>query len=96
MTNAELNTTILGLKDDMLEKYGIYFNKMSIGSKITTDRQRTSLKAVNLYIKILDYYYNISEAVRGDESSISEEEILVIIGEADKILDTFKSSYYVN
>ena len=36
------------------------------------------------------------ESKENSEKTISEEEILVIIGEADKILDTFKSAYYVN
>lgn len=96
MTNAELNTTILSFKDSLLVCYKSYFDKMSIGSITTGARQRTSLKVINIYIKILDYYYSIPEIVREDTSPITEDEILVIIGEADKLLSTFKSSYYVN
>lgn len=96
MTNAELNTTILSFKDSLLVCYKFYFDKMSIGSITTGARQRTSLKVINIYIKILDYYYSIPEIVREDTSPITEDEILVIIGEADKLLSTFKSSYYVN
>jgi hypothetical protein len=96
MTNAELNTAILSLKSQMLDCTKIYFDKMSIGSKITTDRQRDILEAVDIYLGILDYYYNISEAVREDESPITEDEVLEIIAEASKVLDTYQSAYYVS
>lgn len=96
MTNAELNTAILSIKSQLLDCTKTYFDKMGIGSKITTDRQRELLKAVDIYIGILDYYYNIPEAVREDESPITEDEVLGIIAEASKVLNTYQSSYYVS
>ena len=96
MTNAELNTAILSIKSQMLDCNKTYFDKMSIGSRITTDRQRDVLKAVDIYIGILDYYYNIPELVREDESPITEDEVLGIIAEATKVLNTYQSAYYVS
>ena len=96
MTNAELNTAILSLKSQMLDCTKTYFDKMSVGSRITTDRQRELLKAVDIYIGILDYYYNIPETVREDESPITEDEVLGVIAEASKVLSTYQSSYYVS
>ena len=95
MTNNELNLIILSLKESSLIAHKTYFDKCSIGSIITINRQRLSLKAVNIYIRILDYYYSIPEAEREDTSPITEDEISEIISQADKLLDTFKNSYYV-
>jgi hypothetical protein len=94
MTNNELNLTILSLKESTLIAHKTYFDKCSIGSSTTTSRQRAYLKAVNIYIRILDYYYGIPESEREDTSPITEDEILDVIAQADKLLDTFKSSYY--
>lgn len=96
MSDLELQNTILSIKSQMLDCVKIYFDKMGIGSKITTDRQRDILKTVDIYIGILDYYYNIPEVVREDESPITEDEVLGIIAEASKVLSTYQSAYYVS
>ena len=95
MSDLELQNAILSTKSQLLDCTKIYFDKMGIGSKITTDRQRELLKAVDIYIGILDYYYNIPETVREDESPITEDEVLTIIAESTKLLDTFQLAYYV-
>lgn len=94
MTEAQLTNTILSLKNQYLEANSTYINKIAIGSIITGDRQRESLKAVDIYLLILDYYSGIDSTVREDESPVTEEEILVIIAETTKLLNTFQSSYY--
>lgn len=96
MSDLELQNTILSIKSQMLDCVKIYFDKMGIGSRVTTDRQRELLKAVDMYIGILDYYYNIPKVVREDESPITEDEVLGIIAEATKVLSTYQSSYYVS
>jgi len=95
MTNGELNTAILSIKMQTLDCNKIYLDKMSIGSRITTDRQRELLRAVDIYIFILNYYYNIAINGNTDETVITEDDILTIIGESTKLLNTFQSSYYV-
>ena len=78
----------------VLTSYSIYFNKMAIGSLITGARQREIFKATDLYIQVLEYYANIPEYVRDDESPISESEVQTIIAEATKLFNTFQSHYY--
>lgn len=95
MTNQELATVITSIKVQHLTCYNIYFSKMRIGSLITGFRQREVLKATDLYLQILEYYYGIPESVREDESPITEDEVLEIIGEANNLLLTFQSQYYV-
>ena len=95
MTNAELNTAILSIKAQMLDCNKMYLDKMSIGSRTTTSRQKDVLKAVDIYLGILDYYYGIPEAKREDESPVTEDDALTIIAESTKLLDTFQLAYYV-
>lgn len=96
MTNNELNTAILSIKNQVLDCNKIYLDKMSIGSRITTDRQREVLRAVDIYIFILNYYYAIALVGNTDETVITEDDILEIISESTKLLSTFQSSYYVS
>ena len=96
MTNNELNTAILSIKSQVLDCNKIYLDKMSIGSRISTDRQRELLRAVDIYIFILNYYYAIALAGNTDETVITEDDILGIIAESTKLLSTFQSSYYVS
>lgn len=94
MTDLELSDVITSLKVQHLTCYNIYFKKMAIGSIVTGARQREIFKATDLYIQILEYYANIPEYVRDDESPISESEVQTIIAEATKLFNTFQSHYY--
>lgn len=96
MTDLELNTAILSIKTQMLSCNNPYLKRMSIGAKVTTDRQREVLRAVDIYLYIMDYYASIPEAVRDDESPITEDDVLTIIAESTKLLDTFQSGYYAS
>ena len=96
MTNNELNTAILSIKNQVLDCNKIYLDKMSIGSRTSTDRQREVLRAVDIYIFILNYHYAIALAGNTDETVITEDDILEIISESTKLLSTFQSSYYVS
>lgn len=94
MTDAELSTTISSLKIQHLACYHTYFAKMSIGSIITGNRQREVLKATDLYLQVLDYYYSIPEAKKATESPITEDEVLDVIAECTKLFDTYQNQYY--
>lgn len=92
MTAAELSTTIITLKYNYLVVNNIYINKYRIGTFTTVNRLKELLHVVNLYLQLLDYYSNISS----DELSlaqITEDDIIPIIAEADKLLDTYKLYY---
>lgn len=67
---------------------------MSIGSIVTGNRQREVLKATDLYLQVLEYYYNIPELKREDESPVTESEIEEIIAECTKLFNTFRDQYY--
>jgi len=92
MTPEELNATILTLKYNYLVVNSVYTNKYKLGSLNTVFRLRDLLVAVDTYLEILDYYYNIP-STELELASITEDDILIIIAEADKLLDTYKLYY---
>lgn len=92
MTAEELATTISTLKYNYLVVNHAYANKYRLGSLTTIGRLRDLLDAVDIYLQILDYYANIP-STELTLASITEDDILVIIAEADKLLDTYKLYY---
>ena len=90
MTKDELYNGILGIKSETLINTRKYFNNLRIGSKTTYNRQREVLIALDLYIQILDYYY---DSYNNGINPITEEEIEVIIAECTKLIRTFKDTY---
>lgn len=92
MTSEELASVILALKYNYLVCNSVYIKRYRIGTWTTVNRLRELLYAVDLYLQVLDYYYNIptDEVELGD---ITEEDILLVIAEADKLLDTYKLYY---
>ena len=90
MTRDELYNSILGLKNELLRCNLTYINRRSIGSIISADRMFEILIALDVYMQILDYYYDNTAT---NIEVITEDEILIIIQEATKLVKTFKSSY---
>lgn len=90
MTREELYNSILGLKNELLKCNLTYINRRSIGSTISADRMFEILIALDVYMQILDYYYD--NTVTNIEV-ITKDEILIIVQEATKLVKTFKSSY---
>jgi hypothetical protein len=90
MTRDELYNSILGLKNELLRCNLTYINRRSIGSIISADRMFEILIALDVYMQILDYYYD-NTATKIEV--ITEDEILIIVQEATKLVKTFKSSY---
>ena len=90
MTKEELYNGILGIKSETLLNNRKYFNSLRIGSRTTYNRQREVLIALDIYIQILDYYY---DSYDNGVNPITEEEIEIIVAECTKLLRTFKDTY---
>lgn len=91
MTLDELYNSILGIKLGTLACNSVYLQKCQIGSSVTTNRQKDLLTALDVYNQILDYYYDVKNQ---SSDLITEEEILIVIAEASKVIRIFKDSYY--
>ena len=92
MTAEELAAVISTLKYNYLNVNSVYINKVRIGSFTTVNRLRELLEAVDIFLQILDYYADIPSDELED-AEIDEDDILIIIAEADKLLDTYKLYY---
>ena len=90
MTREELYNGMLGIKSEYLRNNAIYFNNLRIGSKTTYDRQREILIAIELYLQIMDYYYNNTDITI---EIITEEELEIIVAEATRLIRTFNNTY---
>ena len=94
MTQNELATSITSIKLDTLDKYDIYFDRMRIGDRVSSFHQRECLKALDVYIQILEYCYTIDALNNTDKTPITEEDINNVIEAAVGVLRTFKTVYY--
>lgn len=90
MTREELYNAILGLKEETLRCNTIYINRRRIGDIVSTDRMYEILLALDIYMQILDYYYDNDDT---EIEVITEDEILVIVQEATRLTRTFQNSY---
>lgn len=90
MTREELYNAILGLKEETLRCNAIYIIKRRIGDIVSTNRMYEILIALDIYMQILDYYYDNDDT---EIEVITEDEILVIVQEATRLTRTFKNSY---
>jgi len=55
------NLSVYDAKEILLGIYSYYHKQQSIGNVTKTRHIREGLKALNLYIRILDYYYSLYE-----------------------------------
>ena len=92
MTAEELATVISTLKYNYLIVNSVYIDKVRIGSFSTVGRLKELLIAVDIFLQILDYYADIP-TTELEDAEIDEDDILIIIAEADKLLDTYKLYY---
>ena len=90
MTREELYNSILGLKNELLNCNSTYLIRRSIGSNTSANRMFEILIALDVYMQILDYYYDNTDT---DIVVITEDEILIIVQEATKLVRTFKPAY---
>lgn len=90
MTNTDLANAILSIKNEYLGENNLYRKSLSIGNTNTSLMLKESLVAVDLYLKILEYYQQMTDKTI---SPITDDEINLIIAEADKLLDTYIANY---
>ena len=86
----DLEAALASIKMDTLNMYTLYFNKRKIGSNTSANYMRESLKALDIYIGILEYYTNIDESL----SAITEDEIKNVVEAAVTLIKTYNSIYY--
>jgi len=92
MEKTELYDIILSVKADLLDLYSNYFQKLRIGDANSTTNQVEYFRALDLYVQILEYYYNIWNDK--DITLISEKDINNVIEAAVALIRTFKTTYY--
>lgn len=89
MLNGDLHTGILGLTVAYTELSEVYIDNLSIGDNASTKKQKEILRALYIYIQVLNYYHlgdNIDEA--------TAKTINFLLSESMRMVNTFKNSYY--
>ena len=85
MTKEQLKDALDSIVLETLYAYDKYFLSMQIGGGKASIRMREMLRALNIYIMVLEYYYYVDE----DKTAIEEEDINNTIEEANGLLRTF-------
>ena len=92
MTREELTTAIVSIKVDTLTCWNIYFNKRAIGDYTSSIQQLEYLRALDIYLRVLDYYYSLDE--EASLTDITTEDIQNTIEAVIACIRTFKTVYY--
>ena len=94
MTISTLDDVIYTSKKELLALNSIYINKTLIGSKFSMSRQIELLKAIDIYLDVMEYYLDIMDI--GQESLT-----LIETGDVDNVVELVvqcikkkKKSYY--
>jgi hypothetical protein len=85
MTKEELKLTLDSIVLETLYNYDKYFQSMQIAGGKSSMRMREMLRALHIYIMVLEYYYYIDV----DKTAITENDINNTIEEANGLLRTF-------
>ena len=94
MTNQTLADVIYTSKVRLLSLNSTYIKKSFIGSKFTMSRQIELLKAIDIYIDILEYYYDIQVDGNTDQTTLLSTDIDNIVELVTQCISSFKTSYY--
>lgn len=94
MTNQTLADVVYTSKLRLLTLNSTYINKSLIGSKFTMSRQIELLKAMDVCIDILEYYYDIQVAGVTDQTALLSMDIDNIVELVSQCISSFKNSYY--
>jgi hypothetical protein len=92
MTKDTLKDSIDSIKFEYLSVNGIYLNKLGVGDSTSFKKHKEYLIALDIYLQILDYCYNIWEEL--EDVEITQTQISTTIGEAVSCLRTFNTNYY--
>ena len=94
MTNQTLADVVYTSKLRLLSLNSTYIKKSLIGSKFTMSRQIELLKAMDIYIDILEYYYDIQTSGVTDETALLSTDIDNVVELVTQCISSFKPSYY--
>lgn len=79
------------VKDILLSLYKDYIDLKRINSRTSTDFMLENIKALSLYVKILDYYYkNENKAI-----VVTEDDILELYEQIKQVYYNIKTTYHV-
>jgi hypothetical protein len=92
MTQNELYTSTISLKIETLDCWTIYFNSRKIGDYTSAVHQRENLKALDLYLTVLDYCYDNWDLL--EDLGIEEDSVKSVMEAAISNVRTFKPFYY--
>ena len=94
MTRQTLNDVIYTSKKELLGLNSIYVNKALIGSKFSMSRQIELLRAIDIYLDILEYYYDVMDVGQESLTSIESGDIDNVVELVVQCISSFKKSYY--
>ena len=94
MTIQTLDNVIYTSKKELLELNTIYINKSLIGSKFSMSRQIELLKAIDVYIDVLEYYYDVIDVGQDLFTLLQPDDIDNVVELIIQCISSFKKSYY--
>ena len=94
MNLQTLNDVIYTSKKELLSINRTYINKSLIGSKFSMTRQIEIIKAIDIYIDILEYYYDVLDINQADLTSIKSDDVDNVVELIVQCISSFKKSYY--
>ena len=94
MTIQTLDNVIYTSKKELLELNTIYINKSLIGSKFSMSRQIELLKAIDVYIDVLEYYYDVINVGQDLFTLLQPDDIDNVVELIIQCISSFKKSYY--
>ena len=89
MVSGDLYTGILGITVSYIELTEQYFQNLTIGDAVSIRKQRELLRALYIYLQVLNYYY-----LGDSKGSLKEEDINFLLSESMRMINLFKTSYY--
>ena len=94
MTISTLDDVIYTSKKELLTINGVYVNNSLIGSKFSMSRQIELLKAIDIYLDILEYYYDVMDSGQESVTLIKPGDIDNVVELIVQCISSFKKSYY--
>ena len=94
MTTSTLNNVIYTSKKELLAINRIYINNSLIGSKFSMSRQIEQLKAIDIYLDVLEYYYDVMDLGQESVTLIKPGDIDNVVELIVQCISSFKKSYY--
>ena len=94
MTISTLDDVIYTSKKELLALNSIYVNKTLIGSKFSMSRQIELLKAIDIYLDVMEYYLDIMDIGQESLTLIETGDVDNVVELVVQCISSFKKSYY--